>query len=103
MAAGSAGHTKLPEIKVKIPTKKLIVGIVTMYQSDDETLQKSAIELAKYVTESYDSYSRMQHDIFEAFVSSKQMLLAMQKDFERRFPKEVETLKIIFGAALFGG
>ena len=89
--------------RVKIETKKLIPAIIFMYQSENENVIKSALDLAGYIMESYDDVNEMKKDIFTAFVTDKSMVFAMQRDVERRYPIEAKSLKNIFGEFLFGG
>lgn len=91
------------KVKIQIPTDKIITSIVQMYGTDEKELKKSALELAGYVLESYTDHNQMKKDIFGTFVTQKNLMIAMQKEVQRRFPAEAEILRQVFGEFLFGG
>jgi len=88
--------------KTKTPTKKLVVAIVELYRSDDESNKTLAGELASSIIESYDNTEVLIKDILGAYVSDKIVLQGMKRNMQRQFPEEAKLLSEIFGIFLFG-
>lgn len=104
MPPGPITSRQEKQVMVKIPTAKVVTSMVTMYRSEDESLKKSAIEMAGFIVEAYDDKEQFKKDVFGSFVAKKSgLILGIQKDLERIYPEEAKALKEIFGAFLFGG
>ncbi len=99
MATTLAGPPVKPQTKVKVPTRKLTIGIVELYKTKDPSL---AADLAGYILESYSDKEEMIRDILAAYVDRKSIITAMRSNMKKIYPEESKTLAEIFGLFLFG-
>jgi hypothetical protein len=102
MASGSAGENKKEQKFTQTPTKKLVLAIVELYQSEEDSTRELAAELAAAVIASYSDTDMLARTILGAYISDKVMLTGMKMNMKRIHPVESRLLSHIFGVFLFG-
>jgi hypothetical protein len=92
------------EVRVRVPTSKLILVIVDLYRSHDANMQQTALDLAGCVIEAYNDQDKLKKDIFNSYVSGgSNMVVSRKNQMKRLYPNEFEVLVKVFGAFLTGG
>ncbi len=93
---------KTKQVRVQVPTHKLVLAIVELYKMEDLRAKDLAADLAGCILESYDSKEDMIKDIIGTYVTQKSIISAMKGNIKRMYKEESKILSEIFGVFLFG-